>query len=232
MNKNRGLKKIVVCGNIGVGKTTACMKLESVVNNSEVVYERFDENPYLPMFYNEMKNKTDSFNKYSFPTQMTFLNLRALREEELQKANKENEDKKCFIIDRSLLEDRYIFGQLHIDQKFMVDDEAEKYKSHFESLFDKIEKPDIIIFLRADIEVLLSRIRNRGRDMESSISRDYLESLQEKYDNTFIPIIEKRYPEIKLLKYDTDNYNCEEIMKILKIDLKKHTPTTLEVNSC
>ena len=102
----------------------------------------------------------------------------------------------------------------------------------FENLFDKIEKPDIIIFLRADIDVLLERIKGRSRDMESSIPKEYLESLQEKYDKSFIPIIEKKYPEIRLLKYNTDNYNEEELIKTLRTDLKPYHPITLEVNSC
>ena len=230
MMQNRGLKKIVVCGNIGVGKTTACAKLESVISNSESIYERFDENPFLPMFYNEMKKDAGIYNKFSFPTQMKFLDLRAQREEELSENNKENLENKCYIIDRSLLEDRYIFGQLHIDSNFMLDDEAEKYTRHFENLFDKIEKPDIIVFLRADIEVLLKRIKNRDRDMETSIPKEYLESLQEKYDKTFIPIIEKKYPEIRLLKYDTDNYNEDELVNILSTDLSPDR--TITVKTC
>ena len=112
----------------------------------------------------------------------------------------------------------------------MLDDEAEKYTRHFENLFDKIEKPDIIIFLRADIEVLLKRIKNRDRDMETSIPKEYLESLQEKYDNTFIPIIEKKYPEIRLLKYDTDNYNESEMVKLLSTDLSPDR--TITVKTC
>jgi len=140
--------------------------LESMIPSSSAVYERFEENPFLPLFYKEMKDKVTSYNRYSFPTQMTFLDLRATRELELN-------DDKCHIIDRSLLEDRYIFGQLHIDEKFMDEKEIAQYIEHFELLLEKIEKPDVIIFLRADVEVLLKRIKNRGREMESNMSHEY-----------------------------------------------------------
>lgn len=67
--------KIMVCGNVGVGKTTACQKLESSILNSQAVYERFDENPHLALFYQELEKNPNGYNKYSYDTQLTFLNL-------------------------------------------------------------------------------------------------------------------------------------------------------------
>lgn len=101
----------------------------------------------------------------------------------------------------------------------MNQEEIVSYKEHFKMLLDSIEKPDIIIFLRADIEVLIDRIKKRGRDMESGISKDYLNQLQDLYDSKLLPIIEKEYPEIRLLKYDTDLYNENNILEKICEDL-------------
>ena len=231
LTKDACYKKIIVCGNVGVGKTTACHNLESQLQNSEAIYERFDENPYLPLFYKELQNKPTGYNKYSYQTQVTFLNLRAQRELDLQ-----NKDK-CYIVDRSLLEDRYIFGQLHIDDGFMNAEEVEKYCEMFKFHLNTIDKPDVIVFLRADVDVLLERINKRGRDMESGISKEYLSKLQSLYDETLIPIIEKEYPEILLLKYDTDCYDEEGVVGEISEDLhnsgekKKNSAELIEVDT-
>jgi len=217
-------KKIIVCGNVGVGKTTACHNLETQLPNSEAIYERFDENPYLPLFYKELQNKPTGYNKFSYQTQLTFLNLRAQREIDLQ-----NKDK-CYIVDRSLLEDRYIFGQLHIDDGFMNAQEVKQYCERFQIHLNTIDKPEVIVFLRADVDVLLERIKKRGRGMESGISKEYLSKLQSLYDETLIPIIEKEYPEILLLKYDTDNYDEDKVMWEISEDLS-NSGSNSRVNS-
>jgi deoxyadenosine/deoxycytidine kinase len=214
-----------------VGKTTACHNLETLLPNSEAIYERFDENPYLPLFYQELKKKPTGYNKFSYQTQVTFLNLRAQREIELQ-----NKDK-CYIVDRSLLEDRYIFGQCHIDDGLMNAQEILQYCEMFKVHLNTIDKPEVIVFLRADVDVLLDRIKKRGRGMESGISKEYLAKLQTLYDETLIPIIEKEYPEILLLKYDTDTYDEDKVMGEITDDLsnsnsgdkKKASPDMVEV---
>ena len=159
------------------------------------------------------------YNKYSFPTQMTFLNQSAEREIGLHDSPY---PKSCYIVDRSIFEHRYIFGQLHIDKMFMNESEAQKYEENFGKLLTSIEKPDVVIFLKAGIENLMERVEKRGRDMESS-AKEYLSMLQELYDTSFIPKMKSQYPEIKLLQFDTSNLDEEQVFQMIirSLSLKK-----------
>ena len=204
----------MVCGNIGVGKTTACRRLEGLIHDSEAIYEKFAENRYLPLFYKVLEEKgKGEYNEYCFPTQMVFLKSRAKREMNL------TDPTKCYILDRGLLEDRYIFGQNQIDQGFMTEQEIEKYTTEFNNYLSNVAKPDVVIYLRADLDTLLQRVKSRGRDMESSIDTNYLGSLQNLYDNSLIPQIENRFKDIKLLKYQTDFTGEEDVVKKVFKDL-------------
>ena len=155
------------------------------------------------------------YNEYCFPTQMVFLKSRAKRELGLTNPNM------CYILDRGLLEDRYIFGQNQIDQGFMTEQEIEKYTTEFNNYLAKTAKPDIVVYLRANVDVLLKRIKNRGRDMESSIDSSYLGSLQNLYDNLLIPTIENDFKDVKLLMYETDFSGEEDVVRKVFNDLVK-----------
>lgn len=212
------MKKIVICGSIGVGKTSTVEGLVGSILNSEAVYEKFEENDHLPNFYKTLEEKGfGHYNKYCFPTQMTFLHSRAKRE-----LNCLNQDK-VYILDRGLMEDKYIFGQNQIDQGFMSEMEIQNYTQKFDSYMSQVALPDLVIYLTADIDVLKDRIKKRGRDMEASIKSDYLFSLQKLYDGNLIPELEKNYSQIKIMKYNTNDISKEEVLKrvghdILSID--------------
>ena len=215
--ENLSFKKIVICGNIGVGKTTAVRRLTACIEKSDAIYEKFEENKWLPLFYQILEEKGPGhYNEACFPTQMAFLHSRALRELSCQDPDT------CYVLDRGLLEDRYIFGQNQIDQGFMTDDETERYTHEFEKYVSLSERPDVVVYLRADLSTLLGRIQKRGRDMESTIGADYLGSLQKLYDEKLIPAIEERFTDVKLLKYNTDDFGEEDVFNKVIADLKAY----------
>ena len=192
------LRKIVICGNIGVGKTTAVRRLVNSIQNSEAVFEQFEENEHLPGFYKVLEEKgSGHYNEYCYPTQMAFLTSRAKRELKCQ------DPERTYILDRGLMEDKYIFGKNQIDQGFMSEKEIERYTQQFDQYMEQCKLPDLVVYLKADINTLTQRIKKRGRDMEANISQDYLRSLQTLYDENLIPALEEKYSNIMMLKYDT-----------------------------
>lgn len=208
------MKKIVICGNIGVGKTTSVRKLIGAIQNSEAVFEKFEENEHLPGFYKVLEEKgTGIYNEFCYPTQMAFLTSRAKRE-----LNCQNPEK-VYILDRGLMEDKYIFGQNQIDQGFMSEKEIERYTQKFNQYMEQASLPDLVVYLRADIDVLKDRINKRGRDMEANISPEYLQSLQKLYDENLIPALEQDYGQIMMLKYDTNQREEEDVFKKVVQDI-------------
>lgn len=140
-----------VCGNIGVGKTTLCSKLAKSLPNSVAAYEEFEDNKYLPLFYARLQKHGMVYNKYTYPMQMTFLEGRLEREENCSEKNT------CYIIDRGIVEDRYVFAQSYMNSGLMNSKEAEDYKLMFDKLYRRISKPEVFVYLRADIDILHDR---------------------------------------------------------------------------
>jgi deoxyadenosine/deoxycytidine kinase len=158
---------------------------------------------------------------------MTFLKHRA--EREMSIIQNSDPTPSCYILDRGILEDRHIFGQNQISQGFMSEPEIHQYTSAFNDYVQLIDKPDIVIFLRADVDKLLQRIQGRGRDMETGIDYDYLASLQSLYDKLVLETIEKSDWPTKVLKYDTNGSQEKEVFERVIGDLKRVYPG-LELN--
>jgi len=180
--------QLAIAGNIGAGKTTMTERLSSFFN-LEPIYESVDDNPYLNDFYQDM-------NRWSFNLQIFFLHKRFSKQIELMKR------KKGFIQDRSIYEDREIFARNLKDLKFMSEIDWNTYKSLFEDMVQFIDKPDLIIYLKASTETLISRIENRNRDFEKDISSEYIHSLNIYYDQWISKIPKKR-----VMVIDTNNFN-------------------------
>jgi len=241
------LRKIVICGNIGVGKTTCVRRLTNSIRNSEAIYEKFEENPFLEGFYKvleENREKENKYNEYCYPTQMAFLNSRAKRElsistklkkitQDSPQPNKyQNEEVEIpivasnnmvYVMDRGLLEDRYIFGQNQIDQGLMNESETTRYINRFNMYMSLNTLPDVIVYLRSTTDTLKNRINKRARDMEQDIKKEYLESLQTLYDEKLIPAIkeEEDYMGIRVLEYETDHWMEDDVFKNVMGDIKK-----------
>jgi deoxyadenosine/deoxycytidine kinase len=155
---------ITMAGNIGCGKTTAA----KIVSQS-LGYELFDEpvidNRFLRDYYADMK-------RWSLTLQMEFL-IRRVEHHELI----ETVPKSC-VQDRSLYEDPEIFAKYLHGLGHMTDDELDLYFDFFERLNKKLIRPDLVVFLQVDdVQILLKRIRKRGRVEEQGITADFLQGL-------------------------------------------------------
>lgn len=187
-SKDVAVKHIAIAGNIGAGKTTLAERLASHFN-WEVFYEDVNKNPYLQDFYSDMR-------RWSFNLQVYFLNSRFNQVIEIQKGNK------TVVQDRTIYEDAHIFAPNLYEMSLMSQRDFENYINLFKTISSLIAPPDLLIYLKASIPTLLKQIRRRGRDYEHNIRIDYLERLNNYYDNWIA-----NYKEGKLLIINVDEVN-------------------------
>jgi len=159
---------IAVAGNIGSGKTTLTGMLAKHFG-WEPMYESVENKPYLSSFYEDMQ-------RWSFNLQVYFLNNRFRQVIEIRKK------KKDIIQDRTIYEDAYIFAPNLHSMGLMPTRDFENYSSLFELMSQFIQFPDLLIYLRADTSTLVEQIQKRGREYENSIRIDYLQHLNERYE--------------------------------------------------
>ena len=193
---------IAIAGNIGVGKTTLTRLLSQELQ-WRAYYEKVIDNPYLPLFYDDMK-------RWSFHLQIYFLSNRF-------KSQKEITDwpDSC-IQDRSIYEDVEIFARTLHESGNMSAVDYENYRLLFETMVDYLRKPDLIIYLDAAVENLIERILKRGRDFETTIDPEYLKQLHNAYSRWIDEAEEKG---LRILRIDTRKRNFEkhpdELLKIV-----------------
>jgi deoxyadenosine/deoxycytidine kinase len=190
-------KLIVVAGNIGVGKTSLTERIGGRMGWT-TGYESVSDNPYLPDFYADMRT-------WSFHLQIYFLGHRA--RQYLEIAN----DPKSAILDRSIYEDAYIFARAlhHMDNLSERDYLA--YRRLFELVVNSLPAPNLLIYLKAPVEVLMQRIQRRARGMETGISLDYLALLDTFYDDWL-----KSFDLCPVLTIRTDNLDYVNQTKALE----------------
>ncbi len=199
---------VAIAGNIGAGKTTLT-KLLAKHYKWKPHYESVDENPYLDDFYGQME-------RWSFNLQIYFLNSRFRQILELRETGKK------IIQDRTIYEDANIFAPNLHAMGLMTNRDYENYTSLFELMENLVTPPDLLIYLRADIQTLVGQIHKRGRDYENTISIDYLSRLNERYEAWVT-----KYDKGKLLIIDVNNLNFvdkpEDLGTIIdKIDAQIH----------
>lgn len=199
---------VAIAGNIGAGKTTLT-KLLAKHYNWIPQYEQVDNNPYLDDFYNNME-------AYAFQLQIYFLGTRFRQVKEIRESGKN------IIQDRTIHEDAHIFASNLNDMGLLLTRDYENYLSVFNLMNSFVQAPDLLIYLKASIPTLVKQIHLRGRDYESSISIDYLDRLNDKYEQWI-----SNYNEGKLLVIDVDNLdfvnNPEDLGSIInKIEAEIH----------
>jgi len=190
---------IGVAGNIGVGKTTFSEIISKKLNIS-VYYESVDDNPYLSDFYNDMK-------RWSFNLQIYFLQHRFKNHLDISKSET------GVIQDRTIYEDVSIFAYNLYKMGTMSKRDWQTYKNLFDNMTQFLEKPDLIIYLKASTDTLINRIKSRNRNYEKDIDRVYLHRLNIYYKNWFSSI-----KEFNVLEIDTNNFNIfKDLDKLNKI---------------
>ena len=158
---------IAIEGNIGAGKTTFATQFAKDVN-AKLVLERFEENPFLPKFYEDQK-------RYAFPLEMSFL---ADRYQQLT-----DDLSQYDLFKTSVISDYFVFKSLIFSKVTLSDEEYALYRKIFNFMYKDLVKPDLYIYLYQNVERLLQNIKKRGRSYEQSITGDYLEQIHEGYMN-------------------------------------------------
>jgi deoxyadenosine/deoxycytidine kinase len=160
---------VAVAGNIGVGKTTLTRTLAAQLG-WRCYLEPVIDNPYLDDFYRDMS-------RWAFHLQVYFLSKRFVSQREIELAQVS-----C-VQDRTIYEDVEIFARTLHHRGHMVGRDWENYRDLFHAMTAYLTPPDLIIYLRCDVDTLLSRIRHRGRPSEQSINPDYLAELNDAYED-------------------------------------------------
>lgn len=174
---------IVVEGPIGVGKSSLTNILAERYRARRVM-EVVEENPFLSSFYEDRE-------KYAFQTQMFFLLSRFKQQQALFQQDLFNT---VTVSDYLFAKDR-IFAHLTLDPN-----ELSLYERVFEELGPRVTRPDLVIYLQARIDVLLGRIKKRGREFERKFDPTYLEDLCTAYNEFFF-----HYNETPLLVVNTSD---------------------------
>jgi deoxyadenosine/deoxycytidine kinase len=175
---------VVIEGNIGAGKTTLASRIAEQFN-AQLILEHFADNPFLPKFYSDPE-------KYSFPLELSFL---ASRYKQLKEELVPQDLFKSFSI-----ADYYFMKSLVFAASTLTGDEYSLYRQIFYIIYGSLPKPDIYVYLHLSPERLLQNIERRGRNYEKSITKEYLQKIQDSYFSFF-----KQNPENKYLVIDVND---------------------------
>jgi deoxyadenosine/deoxycytidine kinase len=192
---------VVVEGPIGCGKTSLAQKLGQRVG-ATLLLEDPKANPFLPQFYRDMR-------RYALPTQLFFLfqrvgQLEALKQRDLFE--------KATVADFTLAKDP-LFARLTLD-----DAEFQLYSRIYQHVKPQAPVPDLVIYLQASIDTLLSRVRRRGNPVEAPIAEEYLRRLSEAYTRYFLD-----YTDSPLLVVNSERLNFVEVPEHLDLLVERIT---------
>ncbi len=170
MNRKKSNFYIAVEGVIGVGKTTLARLLQPRLKADELLLEVFEENPFLPKFYEDPA-------RYAFQTQVFFLLSRYYQQNRTVPAMLNAG--KSLIADYTFEKDA-LFARINL-----TGDELDMYYRVHEALAEKIPMPDLVVYLRAEPEVLMQRIAMRDRPYERNMDPAYIARLHAAYEDHF-----------------------------------------------
>ena len=159
---------IGIAGNIGSGKTTLTRMLSEHYGWTPK-YEAVTYNPYLEAYYKDIK-------RWSFNLEVYFLQQRF--KDVLEIASSDD----VIIQDRTIFEGVYIFVANNKAMGNLSDRDYETYMDLFKLMMSLVKAPDLLIYLRSSVPHLVSQIQKRGREYEKSIELDYLEGLNNRYE--------------------------------------------------
>lgn len=159
---------VLVAGNIGAGKTSLTERLGQQLG-WQTAFESVADNPYLADFYADMRS-------WAFHLNIFFLGHRAEQHLLLARSGQ------SAIIDRSIYEDAEIFARAAMELGTMERRDYDTYRKVFDQVVSALPAPDLLIYLWAEVPVLLRRIQSRAREMERAITAEYLGLLDRLYE--------------------------------------------------
>lgn len=159
---------IVVEGPIGAGKTSLARAIAHHLRGEEL-FERPEDNPFLPRFYEDMA-------RFALPTQLTFLFQRV---DQLRGLTQLDMFRRVTVAD-FLLDKDPLFARLNLG-----DAECQLYEKVYSQLRLEAPTPDLVIYLQAPVETLIERVHRRGVAHERTISEHYLARLADAYSRYF-----------------------------------------------
>ena len=203
----RNLYYIAIEGPIGVGKTSL-VKLMGEKLSARTILEQFEENPFLADFYDDPE-------RFAFQTQLYFLLQRYQQQQELRQVDIFH---KLLVTDYMFVKDR-LFASLNLNEKEMA-----LYETVANLLERNVINPDLVIYLQADTDTLMKNIHKRKRSFEKNMSRDYIDALNQVYNEYFF-----RYQDTPLLIINTNNIdfvnNPKDLEEIINVVRKPITGT-------
>jgi len=207
------LRHIAIEGAIGAGKTTlAQMVAENL--GGRLVLERFEENPFLPKFYEDPE-------RYSFQTQIFFLLSRYKQQQEFFQADLFHD----FVVTDYIFEKDKIFAYLTL-----ADEELKLYETLLAAIEKNIPTPDLVVYLQCSVERLMSNIRSRGRKIEENMSEEYIRDLNEAYNYFFFrykasPLLIVRATDIDFVnKKDDFEELLEQVLRPNRAPVEYYNP--------
>ncbi len=204
---------IVIEGNIGVGKTTFCRKLQEKYD-ARLILEQFSENPFLPFFYENPE-------RHAFSVELFFMTERHRQlQEELIQGD---------LFNQQIISDYIFIKTLLFAKNNLNEEEYRLFNRLFHVLNAHFKKPDLVVYLHRPVPNLLHQIKKRGRSFEMEINATYLENIQKAYFDFFK--MDPEYPILVVgiddLDFEKDNHAFELLNKLL---LQNYEPKVHYIN--
>jgi deoxyadenosine/deoxycytidine kinase len=204
---------IAIEGPIGVGKTTLAKKLACSFNY-QTLLEEAEDNPFLEKFYQNGKQA-------ALATQLFFLFQRTQKIQDMRQADIFEPVR----VSDFLIEKDPLFARINLDSN-----EFQLYEKVYQQLTIDAPRPDLVIYLQASTDVLLSRIQNRGISYEQGMGREYLERLNEVYSEFFLyydgaPLLIVNASEIDLVNSEEDYKHLVDYMLDIRNGRHYFNPT-------
>ena len=202
MEESTEVKYIAIEGVIGAGKTSLARKIKEKLN-ANIIFEQFEQNPFLEKFYNDRK-------RYAFQTQMFFLINRYKQQQGLQQEDLFSN----FLVCDYIFEKDRVFAYLNLSGE-----ELKLYESIFPLLNRNLRKPDLVVYLQSNIDRLMYNIKTRGRRIERNLTRSYIDELSEAYNYFFFrytstPLLIVNSTELDFVNNESDfNELCKQIFR-------------------
>ncbi len=204
---------IVIEGNIGVGKTTFCRKLQEKYD-ARLILEQFSDNPFLPYFYENPE-------RHAFSVELFFMTERHRQlQEELIQGD---------LFNQQIISDYIFIKTLLFAKNNLNEEEYRLFNRLFHVLNAHFKKPDLVVYLHRPVPNLLHQIKKRGRSFEMEINATYLENIQKAYFDFFK--MDPEYPILVVgiddLDFEKDNHAFELLNKLL---LQNYEPKVHYIN--